>query len=126
VHRSRVSTLLIDVPEGDAADALTFWSAALGAAAAVVPDEPQFTSLGRAVSGLVTAVQRIDGAPRYHLDFETDDVAAETARLERLGGVLVGQWLDCRTLRVPGGHLVCVIPVYSDPDEFRRAARVWE
>lgn len=93
MHRSRVSTLLIDTPD--------------------------------AVPGLVTAVQSVDDAPRYHLDFETDDLDAETARLTALGGVEVGRWLDCRTLRVPGGHLVCVIPVHSDPEEFAAHARVW-
>jgi len=125
VHRSRVSTLLIDVPVDDAGRAAAFWSAALGVPARPVPGEEQFTSLGRAVSGLVTSVQAVDDTPRYHLDIESDDVAAETDRLLALGAVEVGGWLECRTLRVPGGHLVCVIPVHSDPDEFAGAAHVW-
>ena len=90
-----------------------------------MPGEEQFTSLGRAVSGLVTSVQAVDDTQRYHLDIESDDVAAETQRLLALGAVEIGGWLECRTLRVPGGHLVCVIPVHSDPDEFTAAARVW-
>jgi len=125
VHRSRVSTLLIDVPVDDAGRAAAFWSAALGVPARPVPGEEQFTSLGRAVSGLVTSVQAVDDTPRYHLDIESDDVAAETDRLLALGAVEVGGWLDCRTLRVPGGHLMCVIPVHSDPAEFAARARVW-
>jgi len=125
VHRSRVSTLLIDVPVDEAARAAAFWAAALGVQARPVPGEEQFTSLGRAVSGLVTSVQAVDDTPRYHLDIESDDVAAETDRLLALGAVEVGGWLECRTLRVPGGHLVCVIPVHSDPDEFAGAAHVW-
>jgi hypothetical protein len=68
----------------------------------------------------------VDDAPRYHLDIETDDVAAETERLLGLGASPVGQWLDCRVLRAPGGHLLCVIPVHSDAGEFARTARVWE
>lgn len=125
MHRSRVSTLLIDVPVDEAARAAAFWAAALGVQARPVPGEEQFTSLGRAVSGLVTSVQAVDDTPRYHLDIESDDVAAETDRLLALGAVEVGGWLECRTLRVPGGHLVCVIPVHSDPDEFAGAAHVW-
>ncbi|MBO9554446.1 VOC family protein [Cellulomonas sp.] len=125
MHRSRVSTLLIDVPVDGAARAAAFWAAALGVEARPVPGEEQFTSLGRAVSGLVTSVQAVDDTPRYHLDIESDDVAAETDRLLALGAVEVGGWLECRTLRVPGGHLVCVIPVHSDPDEFAGAAHVW-
>jgi hypothetical protein len=125
VHRSRISTLLIDVPTAEAATAATFWSAAAGVPAEPVPDEEQYTSLPHAVPGLVTAVQAVDDAPRYHLDFETDDVAAETRRLLDLGAVEVSRWLDCRTLRVPGGHLVCVIPVHSDPEEFADNAHRW-
>jgi hypothetical protein len=81
--------------------------------------------LPHAVPGLVTAVQAVDDAARYHLDIETDDVEAETARLVALGAVERSRWLDCRTLEVPGGQLVCVIPLHSDPDEFHRAAHLW-
>ena len=122
MHRSRVSTLLIDVPTEQAATSVSFWSAALGVEAAEVPDEEQYTSLPQAVPGLVTAVQTVDDAPRYHLDFETDDLEAGTRRLVDLGAVEVSRWLDCRTLRVPDGHLVCVIPVHSDAEEFSRHA----
>lgn len=125
MHRSRLSTLLIDVPDHQMQAAETFWSAAVGVPAVSVPGEEQFTSLPQAVPGLVTALQRIDGGARYHLDFETDDVEAESARLIGLGAVEQSRWLDCRTLEVPGGHLVCVIPVHSDPEEFRAAARIW-
>jgi hypothetical protein len=125
VHRSRISTLLIDVPRDGADSAASFWSAATGVPAVPNADEEEFTSLPSAIPGLVTAVQAVDDAPRYHLDFETDDVEAETARLIGLGAVERSRWLDCRTLEVPGGQLVCVIPLHSDPDEFAKAARVW-
>ena len=80
VHRSRVSTLLIDAPADQASNSVAFWSAALGVPAQPVPGEEQFTSLPGAVPGLVTAIQAVDDAPRYHLDFETDDLDAETHR----------------------------------------------
>jgi hypothetical protein len=120
-----VSSLLIDAPTGEASRSVAFWSAALGVRAQPVPGEAQFTSLPGAVPGLVTAVQSVDDAPRYHLDFETDDLDAETQRLIDLGATERSRWLDCRILEVPGGHLVCVIPVHSAPDEFARVARVW-
>lgn len=127
MHRSRLSTLLIDAPAAQAGESVAFWTAALGTTSASPPGEPQFHGLPGAVPGLVTAVQSIDeGAARYHVDIETDDVAAEVARLTALGGVEVGSWRGCHTLRVPGGHLLCVIPVHSDPAEFAAAARVWE
>jgi hypothetical protein len=125
MHRSRVSTLLIDVPREDAPAAASFWSAALGVPARPVPGEEQFISLPGVLEGLVTSVQAVDDQPRYHLDIETDDVDAETDRLLGLGAVEVSRWLDCRTLRAPGGHLLCVIPPHSDPETFARLAKVW-
>ncbi|WP_327009972.1 glyoxalase/bleomycin resistance/dioxygenase family protein [Dactylosporangium sp. NBC_01737] len=126
MHRSRLSTVLIDVPEPDAPAAAAFWSAALGVPARPSPDEPQFTSLPGALHDLVLAVQAVHDLPRYHIDIETDDVPAETARLLALGAVEVDRWLECRILRAPGGHLLCVIPVHSDPAVFERHARVWD
>jgi hypothetical protein len=123
MHRSRVYALLIDSPEPEAAAA--FWSAALGAPARPDPAEEQFTSLHEAVPGLAVVVQAVDDAPRFHLDIETDDVEAETARLLGLGATQVARWLECRVLRAPGGHLLCVLPVHSDPDLFNSQARTW-
>jgi hypothetical protein len=125
VHRSRLSTLLIDVPDDQSTAAAAFWSAALGVPARPVPDEPEFTDLPGALPELAVAVQAVSDQPRYHLDIETDDVEAETARLLHLGAVQVGRWQDCRTLRAPGGHLLCVIPRHSDPETFDRYARAW-
>ncbi len=124
MHRSRLSTLLIDTPADDAPRSAAFWSAALGVAARPSA-EPQFTVLHGAVPALVTAVQAITGQARYHLDIETDDVDAEVARLMDLGASEESSWQGCRTLRAPGGHLLCVIPVHSDPDDFERSARSW-
>ena len=125
MHQSRVYALLIDTPEADAVPAAAFWSAALGATARTVPQEPQFTRLHQALPGLVTAVQAVDDTPRFHLDIETDNVEAETARLLALGAVQVSQWLECHVLRAPGGHLLCVIPVHSDPGAFKAQATTW-
>ena len=58
-HRSRLSTILIDAPSGEAAAAAAFWSQALGVPARTVnPDEPQYTSLrGARTAG--SAVSRL-------------------------------------------------------------------
>jgi hypothetical protein len=125
-HRSRAYAVLIDTPREDASASAAFWSAALGTQAREVPGEEQFTVLGAdAVPGLVVAVQAVDDAQRFHVDVETDDVEAETARLVGLGAVEVSRWLECRVLRAPGGHLVCVIPVHSEAGFFAEHARVW-
>ncbi|WP_262703486.1 MULTISPECIES: VOC family protein [Streptomyces] len=125
MHRSRVYAVLLDTPESEAARATAFWSAALGVTAEPFAPEPQFTTLHEALPGLVTAVQAVDDAPRIHLDIETDDVEAETTRLLALGAEQISRWQECRVLRVPGGHLVCVLPVESDPEAFRAQANVW-
>ncbi len=125
MHRSRVYALLIDTPEAEAPDAAAFWAAALGARAEPDPDQGQFTVLHGALPGTVAAVQAVDDAPRYHIDIETDDVEAETARLVALGARQVTQWLECQVLRAPGGHLLCVIPVHTDREFFDSHATTW-
>ncbi len=125
MHRSRLFGIFIDTPAAEAGTAAGFWSAALGAPARSVAGEEQFTALDGALPGLIVDIQAIDGAPRYHVDIETDDVAAEVARLTALGAEPVSRWLDCHTLRAPGGHLLCVVPIHSDPETFRRLANTW-
>jgi hypothetical protein len=124
MHRSRLSTILIDVPEAETGKAAAFWSGALGVPANPVPGEEQFTSLPGALPGLTLAVQSVDAEARYHVDLETDDVDAETARLVALGAVEIDRWLGCRILRAPGGHLLCVIPLHSD--DFADHATTWD
>ncbi|MGI5288933.1 VOC family protein [Nonomuraea polychroma] len=125
MHRSRVYALLIDTPSPEADRAAAFWAAALGATARPLQGEEQFTSLHQAIPGLVTAVQAVEDAPRIHLDIETDDVEAETGRLLALGATQVSQWMECRVLRAPGGHLLCVLPVHSDREAFEAQANTW-
>lgn len=127
MHRSRLVGILIDAPAAQSGAAADFWSAALGAEAWPAPGEEHFTVLiGAAPAGLFTVIQAVDDAPRYHLDIETDDLAAEVARLTALGAELVSRWKDAYTLRAPGGHLLCVVPVHSDPDTFASSARTWQ
>lgn len=126
MHRSRLYGIFIDTPIAEASAAIGFWSAALGAPAAAVAGEEQFTVLTGALPGVVAAIQAVDDQPRYHVDIETDDVDAEVARMLTLGAVEVSRWLDCHVLRAPGGHLLCVIPVHSDAATFAREARAWE
>jgi hypothetical protein len=125
MHRSRLVGILIDTPAAQAGATADFWSAALGVPARPVPGEEQYTVLDGAAPGLLTVIQSVDDAPRYHVDIETDDLAAEVARLTALGAEPVSSWQDAHTLRAPGGHLFCVVPVHSDPETFARSARTW-
>jgi hypothetical protein len=123
MHRSRVHAVRIDTPEAGAAAG--FWSAALGVSAEADPADPRSTVLHQALPGLVATVQRVDGVPRIGLEVETDDVEAETARLVRLGAAEIARGREHRVLRAPGGHVVCVVPVRSDPEAFAADANTW-
>jgi hypothetical protein len=125
MHRSRLVGILIDTPAAQAGAAVDFWSAALGVPVRPAPGEEQFTVLSGAVPGLLTVIQAVDDTPRYHLDIETDDLAAEVARLTALGAEPVSRWKDACALRAPGGHLFCVVPVHSDLETFASSARTW-
>ncbi|WP_229076461.1 VOC family protein [Actinoplanes sp. DH11] len=125
MHRSRLFGIFIDTPQGEAGAAAAFWSAALGTTATPVPGEEEFIALRDAFPGLAVDVQAVDDTPRYHVDIETDDVAAEAARLTALGAVVEVDNGGHRTLRAPGGHLFCVVPVQSEGDLFDRTARTW-
>ena len=125
MHRSRLVGILIDTPATQVSAEVDFWSAALGAPSYPAPGEEQYTVLIGAVPGLITVIQAVDDAPRYHLDIETDDLTAEVARLIALGAEPVARWQDAHTLRSPGGHLLCVVPIHSDPETFAASARTW-
>jgi hypothetical protein len=125
MHRSRLIGILIDTPATRVKAEVDFWSSALGVTNFPAPGEEQYTVLGGAVPGLITVIQAVDDAPRYHLDIETDDLAAEVSRLTALGAEPVARWQDAHTLRSPGGHLLCVVPVHSDPEAFAAAAQTW-
>ena len=113
MHRSRLSTLVIDL-SSDAFDAgADFWGSALGQER-VIRNE-RFESLkGRlgGEGGLFIGIQRgMDDAQKFHVDIETDDVEAEVRRLEVLGAKVKERIRNHVVMRAPSGHTFCVIPV---------------
>jgi hypothetical protein len=126
MHRSRFFGLFADTPKEDAAQAVAFWAAALGSTPPTpAEDDPYWPMPGALGKGLTFEVQAIDGEPRYHVDIETDDVAAETARLKELGATEVNRQPGWVVLRAPGGHLLCVVPVQSGHAVFDARAKTW-
>lgn len=124
MHRSRLRALMIDVPGPDLAPATAFWSGALGKTPNRTAAEahPYLTLLPRD-TGLRVTLQRIDGAARYHVDIETDDLEAEVKRLEALGAQEVERSGDWVVMRDPAGLPVCVVPVEST--DFDATATTW-
>ncbi|KAB8164644.1 glyoxalase/bleomycin resistance/dioxygenase family protein [Streptomyces sp. 3MP-14] len=123
MHRSRLHVVLIDTPPETSDAELAFWGAALGRQP--VPEEgTPFATLTRLAGGELLAHQRLgEGEPRIHLDLESDDVAAEVARVEALGATRIGEHDGCVHLRDPAGLVFCVVPVQSE--DFAERATTW-
>jgi catechol 2,3-dioxygenase-like lactoylglutathione lyase family enzyme len=112
-HRIRVATVVIDAT--DLEQAAAFWSAALDRPVLTGdPAQDRYVSLGQAAGGLRLLLQRVPERGRdkntVHLDLETDDPAAEVARLTSLGAsperpLGHGAWV----LQDPAGNRFCVI-----------------
>jgi hypothetical protein len=126
VHRSRISVVMIDHPEDTYGPAAAFWAAARGGRR-TVNDEPEYESLERLPGNVALELQRTGSGtpPRVHLDFETDDVEAEVSRLEALGATVGTRHDGWAVLHDPGGLVFCVVPVWTDQDDFARHATAW-
>lgn len=114
MHRSRLSTILIDCAEADYARSLAFWSAALGREAIPEEGNPRYASLRGRIGGEGGPYVMLQSVPAeeraIHLDIESDDVEAEVARLERLGARIKRRFPDYVVLVAPSGHPFCVVP----------------
>lgn len=124
MHRSRIAIVLIDVADEDHDAALGFWSGAAGVEPEQAAEGP-YSALGKIGSARLEFQRTGAGtAPRVHLDIETDDVAAEVARLVQLGASEIEDRGDYRILRDPAGLPFCVVPVWTG-DDFEADATTW-
>src|SRR5687768_15797840 len=87
MHRSKLSTVVIDCQTNDLTEATRFWSAALGREvdASEKPATNRYVKFGSGSEELIVLAQKVSHASRVHLDIETDDIEAEVKRLEALG-----------------------------------------
>lgn len=112
MHHSRLSTLVIDCHVDDLTEAIGFWSQALGkpVADADQDGDGRYAELQTTADEPLILLQKVDHASRVHLDIETDDLAAEVARLEGLGARRVAlvreRWW---VMEAPGGLRFCVV-----------------
>lgn len=130
MHRSRIGVILIDHPVEGYEAATDFWSGATGHQVTRDSDPPldedPYDSLGLLGGSVMLELQRTGSGtpPRVHLDFETDDVAAETARLVALGATVTEQRTSYTIMADPGGLVFCVVPVQNEPS-FAEHAVTW-
>ena len=113
MHHSRLCALLIDCNTPDVDQAAQFWAQALGRAVdlkhpgsrgnyrmlATPPDEP------------IVQIQRVTHESRVHLDIETDDMAAEVARLQKLGAKVAQRLERWVVMQAPTGQRFCIVQV---------------
>jgi len=113
MHYSRLCALLIDCRTSDIDEAASFWAAALGRP--VDPAHPgtrgNYRMLETPPDELIVQIQRVDHESRAHLDIETDDIAAEVARLEKLGATVAERLRAWVVMQAPTGQRFCVVRV---------------
>ena len=69
-------------------------------------------------------MQRVDHPSRVHLDIETDDIAAEVARLEGLGATTIARLERWTVMEAPSGQRFCV--VNPQRPDFAEGANSWD
>lgn len=112
MHHSRLCTLVLDCEDSDLVAASEFWSRALGKPVETTDEDGdgKYAVLKTAQDELRILLQRVDHPSRVHLDIETDDLAAETRRLEALGATRIGFVRDrWWVMEAPTGHRFCVV-----------------
>ncbi len=125
MHRSRLTTVVIDLSSGAFEAGADFWSSALGRERMVKNErfESLKGRLGGAGGPLVGLQRGVDDAQGFHVDIETDDGEAEVGRREGLGAQVKARIRDHVVMRAPGGHTFCVVPVARS--DFDENAAVW-
>lgn len=103
--------IVVDVPDPDHDRELDFWRSAVGEPFPEITGEPEYHWAQLHGQQAWMLVQRTGGGPaRVHVDFHTDDLEAEVARLEGLGAERVEKVKFWWVMRDPAGLVFCVVP----------------
>ena len=126
MHKSRLGTVVIDCQTEDLDSASDFWAQALGRPSQPLrdPENANYRRLDGPPNEVQILVQAVDHASRAHLDIETDDVAAEVTRPEKLGARPIAQVKRWWVMEAPTGQRFCVVQVQRQG--FDAYANVWE
>jgi hypothetical protein len=105
--------VLIDCRVSDLDEAARFWAEALGRPVDLGhPDSHgNYRMLKSSADEPILEVQRVDHESRVHIDIETDDIAAEVARLTKLGAKVVDRLERWTVMQAPSGQRFCVVRV---------------
>jgi len=108
MHHSKLTNIVIDCPAATFTEAVAFWSRALGMKTTGA-GTGRYVTLNGCLDQVEVILQRVEGEAEVHLDFETDDLQAETARLEALGAkpkYPIKNWL---VMKAPSQHSFCIV-----------------
>jgi hypothetical protein len=120
MHRSKLSTFVIDCKTDDLSAAAHFWSAALKRELSPPqPGDERYRELVCAPGEPLLMIQRVGHDSRVHLDIESDDIEAEVTRLVALGARAVERVHTWVVMESPTGHRFCVVrpqrPAHTPP-----------
>ncbi|SLN49282.1 VOC family protein [Oceanibacterium hippocampi] len=122
MHKSRLGAIVIDCRSDDIDREAAFWTEALGLSLAPGSDD-RYRALVGPDDEVKVLLQKVEHESRVHLDIESDDIAAEVARLEKLGAKPVGEVKRWVVMEAPSGHRFCV--VRPQRKDFAARARAW-
>jgi predicted enzyme related to lactoylglutathione lyase len=115
MHKSRLSTFVIDCRTDDLDQATEFWSKALGRTAKQVDNDPGYRELSGTGEEPILLLQKVDHDSRIHLDIEADDLEAEAKRLEALGAKRIGFVKRWWVMEAPTGQRFCIVNPQRGP-----------
>ena len=116
MHHSRINGILIDCKVDDIHEAARFWAGALGRP--IDPGHPgtrgNYVMLETPPDEIGVQLQRVEHESRVHIDIETDDIAAEVARLEKLGATVSKKMERWTVMEAPSGQRFCIVRVQRE------------
>ena len=126
MHRSRLSTFVIDCKVDDLEAAAQFWSKALGRE--LQPPDPAdlaYRQLTTSDDEAQVALQNVGHDSRIHLDIEADDLDAEADRLEKLGAKRIKFVKRWWLMQAPTGQVFCIVNPQRGPLAGKPGANEW-
>ncbi len=109
MHKSSLSTFVIDCQTDDLEAATRFWSEALQRGVRRPTEGDRYRDLACGPGEPLVMIQRVEHEGRVHLDIESDDIEAEVARLERLGARTLERVRTWVVMQAPTGQRFCVV-----------------
>jgi len=110
MHRSRLSNLVIDCLDAHFEASVAFWAQAFGAPMpAKLRAGQRYVTLKTRPGDPEVLLQKVERDPGVHLDFETDSVKRETARMAAAGARHKYRVKTWDVMADPSGTPFCVI-----------------